>query len=266
MAIAKKRLELGSISKADYLQLQLEYNNAKSQVLEQSIHLETARRALFAYTLTPTRENLLLSVPDFESTRELSAGDVWARCLEVHPRIEDIRLTLLEAERWVEQSRKARGLNMDVEFSWGRLSYASDLEQLLPNAQHQYQIGLGVQIPIYNGGSLKQQEKLAIENQRYQRRKVEQDRADLEAEIYQLVFAFNQLQERIIILRDSRDIALERYDIATQRYVLGDISVTDLSIARQEKDFSQRQYIGTLYEYWMRYYTLIKYTGGQLPI
>ena len=56
-------------------------------------------------------------------------------------------------------------------------------------------------------------------------------------------------------------MSLDRFEISRQRYVLGDISITDLTIAQREKDQAQRDYIDTLRNYWFAYFQLRKLTG-----
>ena len=41
-----------------------------------------------------------------------------------------------------------------------------------------------------------------------------------------------------------------------ERYVLGNLSITDLSIAFQEKDQAKRDYIAALRDFWGAYYQL----------
>jgi outer membrane protein TolC len=61
-------------------------------------------------------------------------------------------------------------------------------------------------------------------------------------------------QVRITAMADS--IASEKYNIARERYVLGNLSITDLSIAFQEKDQGKRDYIAALRDFWGAYYQL----------
>ncbi len=50
--------------------------------------------------------------------------------------------------------------------------------------------------------------------------------------------------------------AEERYGIARARYMLGDLSITDLNIALQEKDQAKRDYILSLKSFWDAYYNI----------
>ena len=66
----------------------------------------------------------------------------------------------------------------------------------------------------------------------------------------------SQIQKELEQAELSNDIAQRRYEISNERYYLSDISITDLTIALQEKDAARRDYIRTLRNYWRSYYGL----------
>ena len=70
-----------------------------------------------------------------------------------------------------------------------------------------------------------------------------------------------QLQQEVRLQKDISETAAERFDIARQRYILGDISITDLTIAQREKDQALIAYISSLRSYWTDYYQLRVLTG-----
>jgi len=78
--------------------------------------------------------------------------------------------------------------------------------------------------------------------------------------VMQLVNQFNQLQDEVALASQSYAISKERYDIANQRFVLGNISITDLGLAFSERDNSWRNYIAVMRAYWVNYYTIRQLT------
>ena len=69
-----------------------------------------------------------------------------------------------------------------------------------------------------------------------------------------------QLEKKEITQEQADAIAAEKYQIARERYVLGDLSITDLSIAFAEEDQARRDFVGALREYWTAFYQLRKLT------
>ena len=63
-------------------------------------------------------------------------------------------------------------------------------------------------------------------------------------------------QELVEIYREADAVARERYGIALARFTVGDISVTDLNYAEQEKDTARQNYIYQIYLSWLYYYNL----------
>ena len=63
-------------------------------------------------------------------------------------------------------------------------------------------------------------------------------------------------QELVRIYREADSVAQKRYGIALNRFTVGDISVTDLNYAEQEKDEARQNYIYQLYLSWLYYYNL----------
>ena len=64
------------------------------------------------------------------------------------------------------------------------------------------------------------------------------------------------MKGQVELTAQADSIASEKYNIAQQRYVLGNLSITDLSIAFQEKDQGKRDYIAALRDFWGAYYQL----------
>jgi len=67
---------------------------------------------------------------------------------------------------------------------------------------------------------------------------------------------FNMMRDQVVLAAEADSIASEKYQIAKDRYVLGNLSVTDLSIAFTEKDQAKRDYISALRDFWGAYYQL----------
>lgn len=64
------------------------------------------------------------------------------------------------------------------------------------------------------------------------------------------------LRSQLSLTAQADSIASEKYQIAQDRYVLGNLSITDLSIAFTEKDQAKRDFIDALCNIWAAYYRL----------
>jgi outer membrane protein len=64
------------------------------------------------------------------------------------------------------------------------------------------------------------------------------------------------MRDQLALTAEADSIASEKYKIARERYVLGDLTITDLSIAFQENDQAKRDYVQSLRDFWSAYYQL----------
>jgi outer membrane protein TolC len=79
-----------------------------------------------------------------------------------------------------------------------------------------------------------------------------------------------QLERQLEIAAQSDTIALRRYQVARNRYLIGNIDITNLLIAQNERDSAKRAYIQALRTYWLGVYNLRRLTlydfESQAPI
>jgi outer membrane protein TolC len=64
------------------------------------------------------------------------------------------------------------------------------------------------------------------------------------------------IRERIAITKKSDEVAEKRFQIALNRYQTGNVTISDLNIAQNEKDTNKRAFFDSLKDYWMAYYEL----------
>jgi outer membrane protein TolC len=68
------------------------------------------------------------------------------------------------------------------------------------------------------------------------------------------------LRLQIEITKKADEVAQERYNVAQNRYLIGKIDITNLSIALTEKDQAKRSYLEALQMFWDAYYELRRIT------
>jgi outer membrane protein TolC len=115
-------------------------------------------------------------------------------------------------------------------------------------------------VPILDWGRQKARIQTAIANQELVNSTVQQEELNFEQDVYLKVKQFDILRDRLLIGKESDEIADRRYFIAQKRYLIAKISITDLNIALQEKDIAKRSYLATLRDYWQSYYQIRQLT------
>lgn len=86
--------------------------------------------------------------------------------------------------------------------------------------------------------------------------RIEREEDEFNEQVRVLAEDFIAQQELVRIYREADSVAQKRYGIALNRFTVGDISVTDLNYAEQEKDEARQNYIYQLYLSWLYYYNL----------
>jgi outer membrane protein len=109
---------------------------------------------------------------------------------------------------------------------------------------------------VLDWGRSKAKIKTAEANQKFTEYSVEQDKQTFKQQIVTQVSLFNVMKEQLAYTAEADSIASEKYKIARDRYLLGDLSITDLGIASQENDQAKRDYVQSLRDFWSAYYQL----------
>ena len=119
---------------------------------------------------------------------------------------------------------------------------------------------LGIQVPILDWGLTRGKIKLAESDRDLERTAVQQEMIDFDQQIFLKVMQFNMQRNQLAIAAKSDTVAVKRYEVTKQRYLIGKIGIIDLNLAQTEKDNAQQGYIAALSSYWRSFYELRKLT------
>jgi outer membrane protein TolC len=170
------------------------------------------------------------------------------------------RRRMLEAERDMEKAKKENGLNANLNLALGLSNRGDTPLDVYKKPQDRQFVEIQFTLPIMDWGRSKARVETAKANLQYAQQSVEQDKLTFQQEIYTQVTLFEMLQKQVNLTKETDDIATNRYQIAQDRFILSDLSITDLGIALQEKDRAKRDYIQALRDYWQAYFKLRLYT------
>ncbi|MBW3470491.1 TolC family protein [Arthrospiribacter ruber] len=268
LKIEQGRYNIGTTYEDKLLQVELQVLQAKQDLAQARLDLEANSLRLKSYvglnetaviSLVPPRE-----VPDFSVNVEQAIDFAFqnrAEALGFDRRI-------LEAESGVAQARGQR-FNMFLNASYGLNNAALNWQDIYFDPNRQTLVNLSFLVPILDWGRNKARMGQAEANKKLVEYTVEQDVINFEQEIFTKVKNFSMLKERLDITKMSDEVADKRYDISLRRYQNGNVTITDLNIAQQEKDQNRRAYIQSLRDFWTAYYelrqlTLYDFQSGQL--
>lgn len=256
LGIAQVKFELGKISKNEILQLQLEQLNAQKAAGTAKRDMEISTLSLRSYTGLEGNERIVLDMPAEVNQMNVAAEKVLIEAFENRSDAIAFVRRLAEAKRDVAKAKGQNGLNATLSANLGFSNAANRIPDVYRSPKSQQSVQLQLTIPVLDWGRSKSRMKTAEANQQFTIYAVEQDKQTFKQEIVTQVTLFNMMKDQLVLTKRAEQIAVEKYQIARERYVLGDLSITELSIAFQENDSAKRDYVASLRDFWSAYYQL----------
>jgi outer membrane protein len=256
LKIANLKFDLGKISKNEILQLQLEQLNARKAVGTAKRDMEIATLNLRSYIGQEGDEKIALIVPENISQMTVTTDKVLAEAFANRSDAIAFMRRVAEAKRDVALAHGQTGLTATLTANLGTSNSATSIPGVYRSPQNQQLLELQFSIPVLDWGRSKAKIKTAEANQQLTEYSVEQDKQTFKQQIVTQVSLFNVMKEQLTLTAEADSIASEKYKIARERYVLGDLSITDLSIAFTENDQAKRDYVQSLRDFWSAYYEL----------
>ena len=260
LRIAKERLQLGDVTRAEYLQLELRMLNDSISINETAVQVREAQMMLNSllgfdesFVIDPVLEEEL---PDIQMDYDL----VMYKSLANSSFSLDNELSLLNAESSVAHAKASRGFSFALNARFGMSQTGPEFPQAYKDLLDQETIGITFSIPIFDWGLGKGKVQKAKAAQEVVRAQVQQRENDYRRQIFTAVSQFNNQRQQCQVSRRAMLIASERYELTMHRFREGNASVTDLNIAQTENDSALRQYISDKSHFWTFYYALRQYT------
>jgi outer membrane protein TolC len=254
--IAGHKLELGKISQNDLLQLQMGLLTAQKDLASAQQATAVASLKLKMFLSSRDERALDLEIPsesiEFEIDTQVALNEAFANRADAIA----FQRKLLEADKEVQRAQKENGLNASLQATFGLSNQGARPADIYIGPQDREFVQLQFSMPIMTWGRNKARTEVAKANQEFARQSVEQDRLTFEQQIFTQVTLLQMLQKQVKLTKLTDVIAANRYQIAQDRFILSNLSVTDLGIAMQEKDRAKRDYIIALKDYWQAYYSL----------
>jgi outer membrane protein len=256
LKIANLKFELGKVSKNEILQLQLEQLTAKKDVGTAMRDMEIATLNLRSYIGQEGEEKIALDVPGGVADMAISTDKVLTEALENRSDAIAFVRRIAEAKRDVAKAKGQNGLVATLAANIGFSNTASNIADIYRSPQDQQVVQLQFSLPILDWERSKSRAKTAEANEQFTTYAVEQDKQVFKQQIVTQVTLFNMMKDQMALTAQADSIASAKYQIARERYVLGDLSITDLSIAFKDNDQAKRDYVASLRDFWSAYYQL----------
>jgi len=256
LQIAKERHQLGDVTKAEYLQLELRMLNDSIAINETAVAVREAQMSLNSilgydesFEIEPDLEEQL---PDIQMDYDL----VMQKSLENSSFTLNNELSLLNAESNVAYAKASRVFSFALNARFGMSQTGPQFPQAYKDLLDQEVVGITFSIPIFDWGQGKGKVQKAKAAQEVVKAQVQQSENDYRRQMFTAVSQFNNQRQQCLVSRRAMLIANERYELTMHRFKEGNATVTDLNMAQTENDSACRQYISDLCNFWTYYYNL----------
>ncbi len=261
LRITEERLTLGKVSKDEKLQLEIELNNARLSVSQANNELEQAKARLNTFLGQSNSAIEIYSEPNLLAERKIDYEQLRNSYQKNRPEITAYQRSLAESKRDIAETKANFGFQANINASIGLARGSETPSEIYSDPFDEQQFNITLQVPLLDWGKRKSAVAQAKLRQDNLTASYDQQILTLENNINQLALAFERLQKDISLLKEIMEKSDERFTISNERYVLGNISITNLTLAQREKDQAKRNYINALKSYWVSYYQLRLFTG-----
>jgi outer membrane protein TolC len=254
--IAKGRYQLGTIAEDELLQMELSWLNAETARKEADMNLRDREIRLRSFLGYNENIRLELILPDRIPELQIDVKEVLDLALKNNPDILNQQLTLLSAQSSVAQAKADKGLNGNIFASYGLQGKDVDFNVAYSQLSKQQGIRIGISLPILDWGLGRGKYRMAQSSLELAQVQVEQARVDFQQNLLLDVEQFNLQKNQVAIAAKSDTVAMKRYEVTKQRFLIGKIAVLDLNDADSRKDQNRRAYVQSLQNYWNYFYNI----------
>ena len=257
--IEKGRYNIGTTSEDKLLQVELQLLRSRQDVAQASLNLQTASLQLRTFIGLRNGESFDLIMPEVIPQFEVNEDEALEHAKKTRSAYIAFERRRAEAERDVAQARGSL-YQVGITASYGLNNVGPQLHDIYQNPSRQQVANISFDVPLVDWGRRKATMRTAYANKKLVDYIIAQDEISFEQGILTQVRKFETLRLQIEITKKSDQVALERYKVSQNRYLIGKIDITNLNIALQEKDNAKRSYIMALNSFWVAYYNLRQLT------
>ena len=259
-SVAGERLKLGTVTRDEYLQLELRALNDSIAMGENLVKVREAQMALNSILgydesveIEPVIDDALPNVVmDYDLVLDKALNN---SSFNLQNQIDE-----LAAASAVAKAKADRGISMSLNARFGLSQSGAGLPDVYRDLLNQEVVGLTFSVPIFDWGLGKGKVQKAKAAEEVVKAQNLQDENDFRRKIFTAVGQFNNQRQQCEASRRAVTIAAERYALVMDKFRTGSATVLELNTARSENDTARTQHLSDLSNFWIYYYNLRLYT------
>jgi len=254
--IAKGRYQLGTIAEDELLQMELSYLNSETARKQADMNLRDREIRLRSFLGYNESVRLELIIPDKIPDLQVDMKEVLDLALKNNPDLMNDQINVLNAQSSVAQAKAARGLNANLTGTLGFSQQSEVLSNAYKNLLDAQTATIRFTLPILDWGLGKGKYKMAQSSLELAQVQAKQAVVDFQQNLFLDVEQFNLQKSQVMVAAKSDTVAMKRYEVTKQRFLIGKIAVLDLNDADSRKDENKRAWVQSLQNYWNYFYNI----------
>lgn len=258
--IAQGRFSIGTIAENELLQMELNKLTAQQAVSEAKLAVQLQRFKLVNYLGLREDKEWKMVVPSSVPEAAVNFDSALVQAMRANPAFIQTEVQRQQAKKNIAQARAQRGFEASIVASYGLTQQGTTIPAAYRGPLDQLSAKLGITVPLLDWGRGKGLVRMAKSNLELVESQVESALLEFRQELLLLVTRYSLQGQQLALAAKADTIALSRYAIAKQRYMVGKIDVLDLDKAQVDRDDARIRYLSTMQAYWQLYYELRRLT------
>jgi len=254
LRIVEARYEIGSLSRLDLQQARVDFNSDSSRLIKQYEVLHVSRTKMNELmAVNNIEENIITADSIIEFNPLLDYDNIYKMMLSTNALLILVQKdkSLSEIDLKIAQSQNYPYLRLNAGYGFDKNMYGNGSSD--PRKNWGFNYGVTVGFNIFSGFNRKREQKNARIRIQNSNLKYEQLELSLKAELSNIWMAYKNNMELTGLEKENLETAKENYEIAIERYKLGDLSGIELreaqnSLLEAEERLVQAQYSTKLCE------------------
>ena len=253
--LAKLKLENGDITAYDYKQIELQTLDAQYAYRQSLKRYEETVRDLANYLMVDA-DSISISIPQPDLPLSLDVTTVQHHVHRNNPSVLEQQTKRLEAEQALFNAKLETRFNGNVSLNYGLNQYAESLSAVYRNANRRQSVSIGFRIPVWQWGINRNKRKIAENTYEANLLSVETGIREFEDGIKENIHTYNHSVCLWQLAEASYRLAREQYAVAVKAFALGELSVYELTSARQKQNETMQQYYTAMKDTYSSYFRL----------
>ena len=262
LRIVEERYIVGNFSRLDLQQARVDYNADRAQYMKQQEAVETSRirlNELMGYNDMSQRVHTTDSVIDLNTL--LSYDELWEATLNNNASLlkSEQNKTLAALDMKTVKSRNYPYLKLNTGYGYTLNKY--EISSTSRRSNWGLNVGVTMGINLFDGNRKRELKnaRIAIENARLEQEELTQA---LQADLSTLWHAYQNNMKMLKLERENLIAAIENHEIASERYMLGNLSGIEMREAQKSLLDAEERILSVEYDTNICEISLLQLSGG----